>query len=54
MDQISLLVDDGVRTVDEMQRHLRTFVEREKLPGGVISKENQRFYPTKKTIRNHM
>ncbi|XP_033729820.1 uncharacterized protein LOC117319020 [Pecten maximus] len=51
--KIRSCVDEGVRNVAEMRRHLATFVETELLPQYPdIMKTNRRFYPTNRDIRN--
>ncbi|KAH3897748.1 uncharacterized protein LOC127864704 isoform X1 [Dreissena polymorpha] len=47
-----LVVEDGVANVEEMQRHLTSFVTKNVTPAP--SKTNRRFAPTKKVIRYHM
>uniref|UniRef100_A0A8W8P4Z4 Uncharacterized protein n=1 Tax=Magallana gigas TaxID=29159 RepID=A0A8W8P4Z4_MAGGI len=49
------LVHDGVRSIDEMKRHLRLFVqEHNQTEDTTISELNRRYYPTNKDIRHHM
>ncbi|KAH3710339.1 hypothetical protein DPMN_069816 [Dreissena polymorpha] len=47
-----IVVEDGVANVEEMQRHLTSFVTKNVTPA--LSKTNRRFAPTKKVIRYHM
>ena len=57
VSKIRELVDDGVRSLDAMKRHLTTYVEHEILPeydNVEVARTNRRFYPTDKDIRNHM
>lgn len=55
VDKIGELVGEGVKTVDEMKRHLRQFVKTELFPGqSPPASTNRRYYPTDVDIRNHM
>ena len=55
MEKIEVLVGDGVKTVDEMKRHLRQFAKFELFPGQTPpASTNRRYYPTDVDIRNHM
>ncbi|XP_053405313.1 uncharacterized protein LOC123553026 [Mercenaria mercenaria] len=49
--KIKSLVIEGVRSVSEMKRHLKTFTK-ENFPG--VPELSNRFYPSNKDIRNHM
>ncbi|XP_078349678.1 uncharacterized protein LOC144634557 [Oculina patagonica] len=51
--QIKELVDEGVRGVNEMRRHLRHYVTKIIFKEGPVpSKSNRRFFPSKVDIRN--
>ncbi|XP_045172259.2 uncharacterized protein LOC123534198 isoform X2 [Mercenaria mercenaria] len=50
--KIHEMVDEGVRDMDEMRRHIKFFVPQ--LTQSVPSVTNRRFYPSMKTIKNHM
>lgn len=53
--KIEELVGEGVKTVDEMKRHLRQFVKMELFPGkNPPASINRRYYPTDVDVRNHM
>lgn len=55
ISKIHGLVHDGVRSIDEMKRHLRLFVQEHiQTEDTIISELNRRYYPTNKDIRNHM
>ncbi|CAH3189586.1 unnamed protein product [Porites lobata] len=55
VDKIGELVGEGVKTVDEMKRHLRQFVKTELFPGqSPPASTNRCYYPTDVDIRNHM
>lgn len=55
VDKIEELVGEGVKTVDEMKRHLKQFVKCELFPGQTPPPiTNRRFYPTDVDVRNHM
>lgn len=55
VDKIELLVEAGVKTTDEMKRHLKQYVTWELFPGKIKpSPSNRRYYPTDVDIRNHM
>ncbi len=49
------LVNEGIRSVSEMERHLQVFVKYQMFAGRSPPDEtNRRFYPTRTDIRNHM
>lgn len=53
--KIEELVGEGVKTVDEMKRHLIQFVKMELFPGqNPPASTNRRYYPTDVDVRNHM
>lgn len=53
--KIGELVGEGVKTVEEMKRHLRQFVKTELFPGeNPPASTNRRYYPTDVDVRNHM
>lgn len=55
IDKIEELVGEGVKTVDEMKRHLQQFVKSERFPGQTPPPiTNRRYYPTDVDVRNHM
>lgn len=55
INKIEELVISGARTVKEVKRHLKIFVKNEIYRDKQAPpKTNQRFYPSKKTIRSHM
>ena len=55
VDKTGELVGEGVKTVDEMKRHLRQFIKTELFPGqSPPASTNRRYYPTDVDIRNHM
>ena len=55
VDKIEVLIGEGVKTVDEMKRHLRQFVKSELFPGQAPPPvTNRRFYPRDVDVRNHM
>ncbi|CAH3106141.1 unnamed protein product, partial [Porites lobata] len=57
VDKIGELVGEGVKTVDEMKRHLRQFVKTELFPGqSPPASTNRHYYPTDVDImiRNHV
>uniref|UniRef100_A0A8W8IS37 SWIM-type domain-containing protein n=1 Tax=Magallana gigas TaxID=29159 RepID=A0A8W8IS37_MAGGI len=55
ISKIHGLVHAGVRSIDEMKRHLRLFVQEHiQTEDTIISELNRRYYPTNKDIRNHM
>ena len=55
MEKIGELVGEGVKTVDEMKRHLRQFVKTELFPGQTPpASTNRHYYPTDVDVRNHM
>ncbi len=55
VDKIHGLVEDVVRQVNEVKRHLKVFVRDSLFAGSSIPpKSNKRFFPGAKTIRNHM
>lgn len=49
----SLVVDTGVRRVDELKRHLEVYVKTLFSTGETPQRDNRRFYPTVTDIRNH-
>lgn len=52
-EQIKDLVDEGVRGVNEMRRHLRHYVAKVLFKGRPLPpRSNRRFYPTKTDVRN--
>ncbi|XP_065682116.1 calcium-responsive transcription factor isoform X1 [Hydra vulgaris] len=51
--KIGELVKKGVNTVPEMRRHLDFFVQAQFTLSNVPHKENKRYFPLDKTIRNH-
>jgi len=54
-EQIKDLVDEGVRGVNEMRRHLRHYVAKVPFKGRPLPpRSNRRFYPTKTDVRNAM
>jgi len=54
VEKIEVLVSDGVKTVDEMKRHLRQFVKFELFPGQTPpASTSGHYYPTDVDIRNH-
>ena len=53
-EKIKDLVQLGVKNVNEMERHLNIYVERELLKGRATDKTNRRYYPLRSDIRNHM
>ena len=55
IEKISELVGEGVRSVEEMKRHLRIFVKDDLFHGRQQpERNNRRYYPKGKTIKNHM
>ena len=55
IEKISELVGEGVRSVEEMKRHLRIFVKDDLFRGRQQPERNNRgYYPKGKTIKNHM
>lgn len=55
IERIYQLVGEGVRSVGEMERHLKLFVKFQMFAGRTPPDlNNRRFYPTKTDIRNHM
>lgn len=55
IERIYQLVGEGVRSVGEMERHLKLFVKFQMFAGRTPpDMNNRRFYPTKTDIRNHM
>ena len=55
IEKIHELVGAGVRSVNEMRRHLRGFVEKEMFAGMTKpALTNRRFNPTRKDVRNHI
>ena len=55
IEKISELVGEGVRSVEEMKRHLRIFVKDDLFRGRQQpERNNRRYYPKGKTIKNHM
>eukprot|EP00794_Sanderia_malayensis_P019328 gene19328-21252_t len=53
VNQIKQYVTDGVDDVNDMQRHLRTFVQRN-AKDKASDLNNRRFHPTDKVVRDHM
>lgn len=49
-----LTIEEGVRTVQEMKRHIRMFVSRDLCPGQQIDQCNRRYYPHDRDIKNHI
>ncbi|CAB4018090.1 Hypothetical predicted protein, partial [Paramuricea clavata] len=55
VEKIHELVEDGIRRVNEAKRHLRVLVRDSLFVGSSMPpKSNKRFFPSAKTIRNHM
>ncbi len=56
VNKIETLVGEGVKTVDEMKRHLQQFVKHELFQNNKPhpSKSNRRYYPNNVDIQNHM
>ena len=55
IEKISEFVGEGVRSVEEMKRHLRIFVKDDLFRGRQQQeRNNRRYYPKGKTIKNHM
>ena len=55
IEKIGELVGEGVRNVDEMRRHLKIYVKDEMFRGKQQPERNNcRYFPTGKTIKNHM
>nr|XP_047143262.1 uncharacterized protein LOC124817350 isoform X4 [Hydra vulgaris] len=52
--KIGELVRTGVSSVTEMRRHLKTFLQMEFNSNNMLQKTNKRFFPSDKTIANHM
>ena len=53
--KIHALSDDGIRQVNEVQRHLKVFVPDTLFAGPTMHpKSNKRFFPSAKTIRNYV
>ena len=49
------MVGEGVRSIKEMERHLKIYVSNELFKGEMKPPTtNRRFYPRRKDIRNHM
>ena len=55
VQKIDTLVDEGVKTVDEMKRHLRYYVKNDLFPSqNPPPVTNRRYHPKDVDIRNHM
>ena len=55
IEKISELVGEGVRSVEEMKRHLKIFVKDDLFRGKQQpERSNRRYFPKGKTIKNHM
>ena len=55
ISKIEELVGEGVRSVDEMKRHLKIFVHDDLFRGKEQpQRSNRRYFPRVKTIKNHM
>ena len=55
MSKIRELVSEGVRSVKEVERHLKIYTKSELFRGKAKpTQENRRFYPKRRDIRNHM
>ena len=55
IEEIHRLVEDGVRNVQEMQRHIKSFVENNLFKNKPVpSSLNRQFFPRKVDIRNYM
>lgn len=53
--KIAELVEEDVRNVPEMQRHVKQFVKHEVFCNeGIPSSTNRRFHPSNTNVRNHM
>ena len=55
IEKISELVGEGVRSVEEMKRHLKIFIKDDLFRGKQQpGRSNRRYFPKGKTIKNHM
>ena len=55
IDKIDELVGEGMRNVEEMRRHMKIYVKDELFRGNQQpERNNQRYFPSRKTIKNHM
>ena len=55
INKIGELVGEGVCSVAEMKRHLKIYVKKTLFHGQQQpNRNNRRFFPTMKTIKNHM
>ena len=55
IDKIYELVGEGMRNIEEMRRHVKIYVKDELLRGSQHpERNNQRYFSTRKTIKNHM
>jgi hypothetical protein len=53
--KIEELVGEGVRSVDEMRRHLKIYIKDDLFRGKEQpQRSNKRYFPQAKTIQNHM